>query len=154
MNRTPIPGLTATAAFAAAAAFILARRFFGAFGSMTMVVPMSLWVLAAVCGCFAYMVKKRRDEGKVGLDRSQLNPMMAANLMLLGKSCAWAGSVCGGAYGGVLGYVAPRMSTIAAAAQDFPSLLSGALGGLALAAAGVALERSCEVQPPSEGEAA
>lgn len=154
MNRTPISGLIGAAAFAAAAAWILARRFFGTFGSMTMVVPMSLWVLAAVCGCFAYMVKKRREEGSVGLDRSQLNPLTVANLLVFGKACAWGGAVCGGVYAGALGYVAPRLGMLAAAADDFPALLAGALGGLACAAAGVVLERACEVEPPADGEAA
>lgn len=154
MTRTPLTGLAGAALFTAAAALILARRFFGAFGSMTLVVPMSLWVVALVCAFLARVVRKRREEGNVGLDRSQLNPMMAANLMVLGKSCAWAGAVCGGAYAGALAYVLPRLHTLVAASEDFPALCLGVVGGAALAVAGVALERACEVPPPTEGEAA
>ena len=152
MTRTPLAGLAGAAVFGALAALILVRRFYGALASLSLLVPLSLWVLAAVCGYIAYMVKKRREEGMVGLDRSQLNPMMVANFMALGKAGAWAGALCGGAYAGLAIYVAPKLEVLAAASEDLPSLISGALGGLALAVAGVVLERACEVSPPSQGE--
>jgi len=154
VTRTSIAGLFSAAAFAAAAGWILVRRFFAALESLSLVVPLSLWILGAVCFYLAYMVRKRREEGKVGLDRSQLNPMMVANFMVFGKACAWAGALCGGGYIGALVYVVPRMHIVAAAAEDFPSLISGALGGVVLAVAGVVLERSCEVSPPAHGEGA
>ena len=154
MNRTPVTGLVGAGLFTAAAALILVRRFYGWLESLSLLMPMSLWFIAAVCFYFAWMVRKRREDGQVGLDRSQLNPMMVANLMLLGKASAWTGAVCGGAYLGALMYVVPKLSVLAAAAQDFPALLSGAAGGVALAVAGVVLERVCEVSPPSQGEAA
>ncbi|UIZ91894.1 DUF3180 domain-containing protein [Corynebacterium sp. CNCTC7651] len=152
MTRTPLAGLIGAFVFTTAASLILVRRFYNTMVNLSLVVPLSLWIVAAACAYFAYMVKKRREEGKVGLDRSQLNPMMAANLMIFGKACSWAGALCGGLYAGVLVYVVPQLSVLAAAGEDFPSVLSGALGGVALAAAGVWLERSCEVSPPSAGE--
>lgn len=154
MNRTSIAGLFGAGAFTAAAALILLRRYYSALESLSLIVPMSLWIAAAACFYIAHMVKKRREEGSVGLDRSQLNPMMVANFMVFGKACAWTGAICGGGYLGALAYVVPRLSHLAAAAQDFPSLLSGALGGTALAVAGVVLERACEVSPPASGESA
>ena len=154
MKRTPVTGLIGVALFGAAAALILVRRFYGLLESLSMVVPMSLWIVAAACGMLAWMVRKRRADGQVGLDRSQLNPMMVANLMLMGKASAWTGALCGGAYAGALAFVVTKLSVLAAAGQDFPALLSGALGGAALAVAGVVLERACEVSPPSQGESA
>ncbi|SDR69515.1 DUF3180 domain-containing protein [Corynebacterium timonense] len=153
MTRTPIAGLVAVAGFCAAAAFILVRRFYGALSGVELLWSMPLWIVAAVCLFAAAMVKKRREEGKVGLDRSQLNPMMAANFMLLGKASAWAGAICGGVFAGLAVYVLPRAGSLAAAETDLPGVLSGALGGLALAVAGVVLERACEVSPPGDGEA-
>lgn len=154
MTRTPITGLIGAAAFAGVASFIVVRRFYGLLASLSMLVPASLWIIALACVYFAVMVRKRRSEGKVGLDRSQLNPMMAANLMNFGKASAWAGAVCAGTYLGALTYTVPQLGTLAAAAEDLPSVISGALAGIALAAAGVWLERSCEVSPPSAGEGA
>ena len=154
MTRTPIAGLVGAAGFSAAAALILLRRFYGAIGPVNLVVPMSLWVIAVVVGFVAYVVKRRRENGEIGLDRSQLNPMMVANFMLLGKASAWAGAVCGGVYTGLLIYIAPQLGRLAAAAEDLPGVISGALAGVALAVAGVVLERACEVSPPSDGQAA
>lgn len=154
MNRTPIAGLFGAAAFTAAAALILVRRYYGALASLSLLWPLSLWIAAVTCLYIAHMVRKRREEGNVGLDRSQLNPMMVANFMLFGKACAWTGALCGGAYLGLLAYVVPRLGMLTAAAEDFPSVLSGALGGIALAVAGVVLERACEVSPPASGEGA
>lgn len=152
MKRTPLSGVIAVFGFCTAAAFIVVRRLFGLLESLNMVVPLSLWIVAAVCFYVAFMVHKRRDEGKVGLDRSQLNPMMAANFMLFGKACTWAGAVSGGLYAGCLLFVLPRLHVLMAATQDVPPLVSGALGGVTLAVAGVVLERVCEVSPPSSGE--
>lgn len=153
MKETPVPGLVAVAGFMAAAAFILVRRFYGAMTAIGMSASLPLWIVAAVCLFVAHMVRKRREEGKIGLDRSQLNPMMAANFLLLGKASAWAGAVSAGLFGGLLIYIAPRLDVLAAAQGDLPGAISGALGGLALAVAGIVLERSCEVSPPTEGEA-
>lgn len=152
MNRTPITGLVATAGFMAAAAYILLRRFYGALGAVGAAASMPLWIIAAVCLFIAYMVRKRRSEGKVGLDRSQLNPMMVANFMLLGKACAWAGAISGGLFVGLFAYIAPRVGLLAAAQADLPGTVSGVLGGAALAVCGVVLERACEVSPPTDGE--
>lgn len=154
MKRTPIDGLIVAAGFFAAAAVILVRRFYWLLESLNMVVPLSLWVIAAVAGWIAWVVKKRRDEGKIGLDRTQLNPMMVANFMVFGKACAWAGAVCGGAYLGALVYVVPKLGVLTAAAEDMPPLAVGTLGGLVLCVAGLALEKVCEVSPPGEGEGA
>lgn len=152
MKRTPIEGLIAVAGFFAAAALILVRRFYGWLESLDMVVPLSLWGIAVVAGWLAYVVRKRRKDGLVGLDRSQLNPMQAANFMVFGKASAWAGAICGGAYAGALMYVVRKLDVLAAASDDVVPLTVGALGGLALCIAGLVLEKNCEVSPPSEGE--
>ena len=152
MRRTPIDGLIAAAGFSAAAALILVRRFYGALASLDLVVPLSLWVIAVVAGWIAWVVKRRREEGRVGLDRSQLNPMQAANFMVFGKACAWAGAVSGGVYAGALSYVVPKLNVLAAAPGDVPPLVAGTLGGIALCAAGIWLEKMCEVSPPNEGQ--
>lgn len=153
MKRTSIDALVLVAGFCAAAALILVRRFYGLLESLNLVVPLSMWVTAAVCGWLAWVVKKRREDGQVGLDRTQLNPMMAANFLVFGKACAWAGAVCGGAYAGGVAYVAPKLNVLAAASGDLPPLVLGALGGLALCVAGLVLEKMCEVSPPGDGEA-
>lgn len=152
MTRTSLTGLVGVFGFSTAAALILVRRFYGAFGSISVAVPMSLWIITVSCVFIAVVVKRRREAGRIGLDRSQLNPMMVANFLLLGKACAWAGAISAGAYLGCVLYVAPKLAVLTAAAQDFPALALGAVGGVALSVAGIVLERACEVPPPPSGE--
>ncbi|WP_018297319.1 DUF3180 domain-containing protein [Corynebacterium lubricantis] len=152
MKRTPISGLVGAGVFAAAALAILTWGFYGRFGAISPVVSVTLWVVAAVCLFLAYMVKKRREDGLIGLDRSQLNPMMVTNFMLIGKASAWTGAIVGGAYIGIGTYIVPNLGTLIAAQDDFPGVLASALGGVALCVSGVILERACEVSPPADGE--
>lgn len=154
MTRTNITALVGMTGFFAAAALILVRRFYGAWQTISPVWSLALWVMALLCAFLAAMVRKRRKEGRIGLDRSQLNPLMVANFMVVGKACAWAGAITGGWFLGLAVWVLPRLGTLAAADDDLPGVLLGLAGGAAMCAAGVILERSCEVSPPADGEAA
>ena len=154
MTRTNTAELVAVAGFFAAAAVILVRRFYGAWQTVSLVWSLPLWGFALLCVFLTVMVRRRREEGRVGLDRSQMNPMMVANFMVVGKAAAWAGAIIGGWFLGVAVWVIPRVNVLAAAEADLPGVIAGTLGGVALAVAGVVLERSCEVSPPTEGEPA
>ncbi|WP_394281437.1 DUF3180 domain-containing protein [Corynebacterium sp.] len=152
MTRTPISGLVGAGLFTAAALTILTWGFYGNFNAISPLASAALWIMAVVCAFLTYWVKKRRDEGLIGLDRSQLNPMMVANFMVIGKASAWTGAIVGGGYAGMAVYVVPNASVLVAAQADLPGVLSGAIGGVALSIAGVILERACEVSPPADGE--
>ena len=154
MTRTNITALVGVAGFFAAAALILVRRFYGSWQTISPLWSLPLWAIAAMCAFLAVMVRRRRKEGRVGLDRSQINPMMMANFMVIAKASAWSGAIIGGWFLGLAVWVLPRMNTLTAAQADLPGVITGTLGGVALAVAGVILERSCEVSPPAEGEAA
>lgn len=154
MNRTDIPALVGVGGFFAAAALILVRRFYGSWQTISFVWSLPLWAMALLCVFLAVMVRRRRGEGRVGLDRSQVNPMMVANFMVVGKASAWAGAILGGWFVGLAVWVLPRVNALAAAEADLPGVLAGAAGGVLLCVAGVVLERSCEVSPPTEGEGA
>ncbi|WP_297851577.1 DUF3180 domain-containing protein [uncultured Corynebacterium sp.] len=154
MTRTNITALVGVAGFFAAAALILVRRFYGSWQTISPLWSLPLWAVAAMCAFLTVMVRRRRKEGRVGLDRSQINPMMMANFMVIAKASAWSGAIIGGWFLGLAVWVLPRMNTLTAAQADLPGVISGTLGGVALAVAGVILERSCEVSPPAEGEAA
>ena len=154
MTRTNITALVGVAGFFAAAALILVRRFYGSWQTISPLWSLPLWAVAALCAFLAVMVRRRRKEDRVGLDRSQINPMMMANFMVIAKASAWSGAIIGGWFLGLAVWVLPRMNTLTAAQADLPGVIAGTIGGVALAVAGVILERSCEVSPPAEGEAA
>ncbi|MCK7643363.1 DUF3180 domain-containing protein [Corynebacterium sp. CCM 8835] len=154
MRATQIPLLVATALFCAGAAAILTWRFYVNFIPISVTASATLWLMAGLCGVLAWRVRVHLDKGRIGLDRSQLNPITVAQWLVIGKASAWTGSVVGGAYLGMSVYVVPRSGTLVAASDDLPGVLVSFLGGLAMAVAGVILERSCEVPPPSDGEPA
>lgn len=151
MRRTSIRSLAATWAVVAVAALVVTWRFYAFFARIPVVVSVTLWGMAALCCYFAWKVKTRKEEGRIGLDRSQLNPVMAAQLLVVGKASAWTGSIVGGLYAGVTCYVLLHAGELVAAAEDMPGAIASSLGGVALVAAGVWLERACEVPPPSDG---
>ena len=68
--------------------------------------------------------------------------------MLVGKASAWTGAALGGAYVGMAFFILPHAGELTAAAQDTAGVLSSALGGAAMSAAGVILERHCQAPPP------
>ena len=154
MTRTNVTALVGAAGFFAAATLILARRFYGAWQTISPLWSLPIWGVAALCVFLIVMVRRRRKEGRIGLDRSQINPMMMANFMVIGKASAWSGAILGGIFLGLAVWVLPRLSTLSAAQADLPGVISGTLATVALAVAGVILERSCEVSPPAEGEPA
>ncbi|QGU05555.1 DUF3180 domain-containing protein [Corynebacterium comes] len=152
MQRTPIVGLVAAGGFTAAVAAILTWRFYGSMMTVPVTVSIFLWVMAAVCVYFAWKVRDQMAGGRIGQDRSQLNPLTAAMFLVIGKASAWTGAIVGGVYLGIGSFIVPQIGELAAAGDDLPGVAASAVGGIALSAAGVYLERHCEAPPPAEGE--
>lgn len=152
MTRTSIGALIGTVVFVALAAAILTTRFYGSMIAIPATVSFTLWCMTLVCAVLTWKVRKARGESSpgIGLDSSQLNPLTVAQFMLVGKASAWTGSIVGGAYVGVCLYVVPHAGELVAASADLVGALSSAAGGAAMAVAGVILERSCEVSPPTD----
>lgn len=153
MQRTPIIGLIAVGGFLAAVSAILTWRFYGSMMTVPVTVSVFLWLMAAVCVFLAIKVRDRKTQGRIGQDRSQLNPLTAALYLVIGKASAWTGAIIGGVYLGIGSYIVPRLGDLAAAYDDLPGVAASALGGIALSVAGLYLERHCEAPPPAEGEA-
>lgn len=152
MQRTSTAMLIAVGGFIAAVSAILTWRFYGSMSTIPVAISLSLWVMAVICIFAGVKVRGRVEEGLIGQDRSQMNPLTIAQLMLVGRAGAWAGAIVGGIYVGISSHVIPRAGDLIAASEDLPGALASALGGIVLAAAGLYLERSCEVPPPQSGE--
>lgn len=151
MKKTSIVALMGAAVFVALAMLIITFGFYGSFGPLSLRSSVTLWVLAGVCSYCTWMIRDRKKDRGIGQDSSQLNPLTAANFLIIGKASAWTGAIIGGAYSGIAMYVLPKASVLTAAAADIPAVLFGLSGGIALSAAGIILERNCETPPPSEG---
>ena len=152
MKRTSLGALIGVGVFMAAAAAILTTRFYGSMMAIPVTVSATLWLMVVVCLGLTWKVDKATDEGHgIGLDNSQLNPMTIAQFMLVGKASAWTGAIVGGLYAGVAVYVIPNAGTLVAASDDLAGVLASAVGGIAMSAAGLRLERHCETPPPPDG---
>ena len=153
MNLTDIRALIATGGFFAAAAAILTWRFYGAIGGFSAAASVTLWAIAALCGYLGWRVRRAMKDDNIGQDRSQLNPVTAAQWLVIGKTSAWTGGIVGGGYVGVLIVLLLNLQ-LASAVDDLPSVIISTLGGLAASAAGLYLERGCHIPPASSAEGA
>jgi len=153
MNLTDIRALIATGGFFAAAAAILTWRFYGAIGGFSAAASVTLWAIAALCGYLGWRVRRAMKDDNIGQDRSQLNPVTAAQWLVIGKTSAWAGVIVGGAYLGILIVLLFHLY-LASAVDDLPGVIVSTLGGLAASAAGLYLERGCHIPPASSAEGA
>lgn len=151
MTRTSLSQLLATGVFAALAFAILTRGFYGSMPEVPVAVSLTLWVMTAVCFLLAQKVKSRLADGRIGQDSSQLNPVTAAQFLIIGKASAWTGAIIGGAYVGMATYIIPAAAELSAAAADLPGVIASATGGIALSVAGLYLEKTCHVPPPTDG---
>lgn len=154
MNRTSVRMLIAVGIFFACVGVILTWGFYGDMFAASLSASATLWILTFVCLAMAWHIRDRKEKGEIGMDRSQLSPLLAAQFLIVAKAAAWTGAVIGGTYVGIALYVIPRAGDLVAAAEDTPGVLASALGGIALSAAGVFLERHCETPPPTDGEPA
>ncbi|ADK29580.1 DUF3180 domain-containing protein [Corynebacterium pseudotuberculosis] len=143
MKQTSILGLVGVFLFCVIASFILVMRFYGVMSSVPFGVALCLWGMTALCVLLAVRVRSRIKNDQIGQDRSQLNPVTAAQFLVIGKASAWTGAIFGGGYVGLGIFVL----TSRISAQDLPIVIASALGGVAMSAAGYWLERSCTVPP-------
>lgn len=152
MKSTNWVALIGLGVFVAAASLLLVARFYGSMSSVPISVALMLWAMTILCVLLAVRLRGRIRDEKIGQDRSQLNPVTAAEFLIVGKTSAWTGALFGGAYTGMACYVVAKYSELAAAAQDTPVVVAAALGGVGMSAAGYWLEKCCTVPPPPQGE--
>lgn len=154
MKPTHIAALIGIAGFCAAATFIVVAQFYSYFPPVPTSVAITLWAMAGLCALLAVVVKGRVKDNRIGFDKSQLEPTRAANFLVMGKASAWTGAIFGGGYLGLAIYIIPRISMLTAAGEDTPKVIGALIGGFALSAAGLWLERACQAPPPKDAESA
>lgn len=154
MKRTRILHLVLVHIYVVVLSVIFVYRFYGSFPAAHYGPALIVWFLAVLCAVMGKIIRTKVKENKIGIDRSQFNPIYAAGWSAVGSASAWAGALIAGIYVGVAFYIIPRISTLIAASNDAPAIIITAVGGYVLLVAGYFLEKSCEVPPQSPGEAA
>ena len=154
MKRTSIRALVATGLFVGATSSILTWGFYGYMPPVGVSVSVTLWLMSVVCAVMAWRMRSGMEKGGIGMDRSQINPVTAAQWLVVGKASAWTGAIVSGVYAGIASFVVPRSGELVAASDDLPGVLASLSGALALCVAGLVLERHCVAPPPPDGETA
>lgn len=128
---------------AVVAAFVVHLLLQVAYGSLPPLPTLggtSLVVLAAVETVLGFTLRARIQQRP---GARPVQPLLAARAVALAKASSLAGSVVTGAWLGVLAYVAPRRTDLAAAAADTVAAGVGAVCAAVLVAAGLWLEHCC-----------
>ncbi len=153
MHSTRIRDVVGLAVAAGVAVWLLTRHFYPDFPAFQWFVPLSLPLLAIVEVVLGSQLRariQRRPRGRT--PRPPVEPLVAARSVALAKASAIVGAVTAGAWCGLLSYVVPRASTLAAAHDDTFVAAIGAAGAIALVAAALWLEHCCKT-PESPDDA-
>lgn len=142
--------LLAVAVLLAGCSWIVLDRFFADLGPRSWWDLGFPWVLTAVCVAAGRWIKKVLDDGRVGQDRSQVQPLTLSRWCVVGSSAAWLGAILAGLYLGGVAWAVPQWPDLAAAQSDGPIMIVGCVSGVLLSAAGLWLEKVCQL--PSDGE--
>jgi Protein of unknown function (DUF3180) len=125
---------------AAVVAHLLVRIGYGSLPTFPLSagVPLAVLGLAEAIGGAALRARIHHKPGT-----RPVQPLVAARAVLVARASALAGAIMAGAWGGLLGYVAPRSADIAAAAGDTAAAAVGVVGALALVAGALWLQHCC-----------
>lgn len=159
MRLTRARDLVAVGAVALVVVYLAVRLFYAQLPPLPTFAGVTLLVLAVVEGALGTSLRgriKRRAEGKPDEGRP-LQPLTVARAVALAKASSLLGAIMLGAWLGVLGYVLPRRAELAAAADDLPSAIFGAICSAALIGAALWLEYGCRTPDdrghrPPDGE--
>lgn len=148
MSATRARDLAVIGVVAALLSWLLVRQYYGVLPPLRWYLPLSLGFLgvAELVGARTLRSRIRGDPGFRPVD-----PLVAARALALAKASAVAGAGFGGLWLGLLGYTAPKLGFLAAAASDTAAGVVGLLSAAVLVAGALVLEHACRTpDPPSD----
>jgi len=128
-------------------AFLATRLSYGVLPPLPLFAGITLLALAAVETALGYSLKARIEQ-RPGTEPIQ--PLTAARAVALAKASAVGGAVMAGVWTGLLGYLLPRLSLLAAAADDTPGAVLGLVCAIVLVAAALWLQHCCKAPRDSD----
>ncbi|MGW0159849.1 DUF3180 domain-containing protein [Mycobacterium sp. NPDC003323] len=144
MGLTRKRDLAAATAVTAVLAYLLVTGLYRWFPPITMWTGVSLLAIAVAEAGWAYVVRGRIEDGKIGVGAGRLDPLAVARSVIIAKASAWVGALVLGWWIGVLGYLLPRRDTMRVAGEDTAGAVVAALCALALVAAALWLQHCCK----------
>jgi hypothetical protein len=132
--------LISAGVIAAVVVYLAVKLLYGKLPPLPPFAGVTLAVLAVVEGLLGASLRDRirhPDQGK------PLQPLTAARAVALAKASSLLGAIMLGAWLAVLVYLLPRQGELAAAADDLPSAIVGAICAAVLIGAALWLEYCC-----------
>jgi hypothetical protein len=156
MGPTRNRDLTAATVLAAVAGYLLVLVLYRFFPPITLLSGVSLLAVALAEAGWAFYVRARINDGRIGDAPGWLHPLAVARSVVIAKASAWVGALVLGWWIGVLAYLLPRRSTLRVAGEDTAGSVVAAVCALALVVAALWLQHCCKSppEPPDTPEGA
>lgn len=144
MGPTRKRDVTAAAAVAAVVSYLAVELLYRWFPPITVWTGISLLAVAVAEATWGRYVRKKIEDGQIGVGPGWLHPLAVARTVVVAKASAWMGALVLGFWVGVLGYLLPHRSTLRVAAEDTGGAVVAAVSALALLIAALWLQNCCK----------
>ncbi|HYO00779.1 MAG TPA: DUF3180 domain-containing protein [Mycobacterium sp.] len=156
MGPTRRRDLTAATVVVAIVGYVLASLTYRWFPPITVWTGLSLLAVAAAEAGWAFYVRSKIGEGKIGDGPGWLHPLAVARAVMISKASAWVGALVLGWWVGVLVYLLPKRGVLRVAGEDSTGAVVAAVSALALVLAALWLQHCCKSpdEPPEDADVA
>jgi hypothetical protein len=156
MGPTRKRDLTAATVLVAVAGYLLVMVLYRYFPPIDVWTGLSLLAVAVAEAGWAFFVRAKINDGKIGDARGWLHPLAVARSVVIAQASAWVGALVLGWWIAVLIYLVPRRSTLRVAGEDTAGTVVAAVSALALVVAALWLQHCCKspIDPPDNADAA
>jgi Protein of unknown function (DUF3180) len=156
MGPTRKRDLAAATVVAAAGGYLLVVLLYQWFPPITFFSGVSLLAVALAEAGWAFYIRAKINDGKIGDGPGWLHPLAVARSVLIAKASAWVGALVLGWWLGVLIYLLPKRSTLRVAGEDTAGAAVAAGCALALVVAALWLQHCCRSpeEPPDNANGA
>ena len=146
MKPTRVSTLLAVAVVTGAVVFLVLRSTSDTLPNLPRYAPVSLFIVAIAEALLAHGTRNRLA-GRPGTQ--PIEPLLVARYAALAKASSIVGAIAVGGYAGVIGYVISLTSSPVSRTDTVVAAV-GAVAGVALVIAALALERTCRVKMQHE----
>ncbi|MUM16873.1 DUF3180 domain-containing protein [Mycobacterium sp. CBMA271] len=154
MGPTRIRDLLIAGAITVIVGYLVVLTSYGSLPPIPLLAGVSLLVLAIAEGGWAFYVRDKVDDGKIGVGAGRLPALMVARSVVVAKASVWLGTLMTGWWTAMLIYIVPRRAQLAAAAADTLGVVIATGCALALVVAGLWLQHCCKSPPDPPATAA
>jgi peptidoglycan/LPS O-acetylase OafA/YrhL len=156
MGPTRKRDLSATTVGVAIVGYVLVSLTYRWFPPITVWTGLSLLAVAGVEAGWAFYVRSKIGDGKIGDGPGWLHPLAVARAVMISKASAWVGALALGWWVGVVVFLLTKRSLLRVAGEDSAGAVVAAVSALALVVAALWLQHCCKSpdDPPEDADGA